>query len=113
MVTDSMLQGLYEAGASASEIIAYTILVRTERTKEADGAERYDVWLASDLAEAMVGMDRHAFSRALRGLTRKAFITAGGECVPVLTQTAWAGRRRAPHFFDNLGEKISTGQYPP
>ena len=112
MVTDAMLEGLREAGATASEIMAYILLVRMERANTRGGSARYEVWMAADLAEQKLGMSARTFSKSLRSLTQKTFADATCNAVPVLTQVRRGCRGHSPHFFDNLGQRIDAGLYP-
>ena len=109
MVSDSMLRGLLEAGATGAEITAYTMLVRgLPRDKS-----KTECWMPADMAEEKVGMRPDVFTRALRSLTKKAFTTVGGEPVTVLTKVSRGCYGHCPHYEDNLGRLISEGGYPP
>ena len=109
MVSDAMMQGLFEAGATAGEIIAYQMLVRG-LPKNRSNAE---CWMPADMAEVKVGMDAHTFSKQLRSLSRKTFTTVDGEPKTVLTKVTRGCRGHCPHFEDTLGLMAARGQYPP
>ena len=108
MVSDPMLRGLREAGATSSEIIAYLMLVRTLPKDRS----RIKCWMPADKAEEKTGMSPHTFSKALRGLTNKTFKVTGGAELTVLSQISRGCRGHCPHFTDNLGWAISEGTYP-
>lgn len=108
MVTDAMLVGLAEAGATGCEIMAYILLVKglpKDRSKT-------DCWMPADQAEEKGVMTAHTFSKMVRSLTKKTITLADGTQAPVLTQISRGCRGHCPHFEDTLGKAIAEGRYP-
>ena len=109
MVSDQMILGLTEAGATANEIKAYIVLVRglpMDRSKS-------QCWMHADMAQEKIGMDAHTFSKALRSLCNKTVSVTGGKRVPVITKLTRACKGHSPHYEDTLGVAIARGTYPP
>ncbi len=109
MVSDAMMQGLLEAGATGGEIIAYQMLIRG-LPKDRSNAE---CWMPADMADVKVGMSAHTFSKMLRSLASKPFTTVDGEPRTVLTKVTRGCRGHCPHYEDTLGRLIAEGKYPP
>lgn len=108
MVTDAMLAGLAEAGATGTETMAYILLVRGLPADR----KRSDCFMPADMAEKKGVMSAHTFSKMLRSLTRKTVTLADGTKAPVLTQLTRGCRGHCPHFEDTLGKAIADGNYP-
>ncbi len=109
MVSDAMLQGLEEAGATGTEMRAYVMLIRG-LPKDRSNAE---CWMPADMAETKVGMRPDVFTRALRALCVKAVTTSEGKRAPILTKVSRGCRGHCPHYEDTLGRLIAGGEYPP
>lgn len=109
MVSDAMLQGLAEAGATGSEMRAYIMLVRG-LPKDRSNAE---CWMPADMAEAKNVMSPAMFTKSLATLSKKEFTTVDGEPRTVLTKITRGCRGHCPHFEDTLGLAIANGEYPP
>lgn len=109
MVSSAMLRGLLEAGATGTEICAYTALVMGLPKDRS----RTECWMPADTAEEKMGMRADVFTRSLRSLCGKTITTADGERVPVLTKLTRGCFGHCPHYEDTLGKAIAAGQYPP
>lgn len=109
MVTDAMLAGLSEAGATGAETMAYILLVRGLPLDR----RRTDCWMPADMAEKKGVMSAHTFSKMLRSLTKKTVTLADGTKAPILTQLTRGCRGHSPHFEDTLGKSVAAGLYPP
>ena len=109
MVSDAMLQGLAEAGATGSEMRAYIMLIRG-LPKDRSNAE---CWMPADMAEAKNVMSPAMFTKVLATLSKKVFTTVDGEPRTVLTKITRGCRGHCPHFEDTLGLAIANGDYPP
>lgn len=109
MVSDAMLQGLADAGATGSETRAYIMLVRG-LPKDRSNAE---CWMPADMAEEKGVMSAAMFTKTLAGLSKKAFTTIDGEPRTVLTKLTRGCKGHCPHYEDTLGRLIAEGLYPP
>ena len=109
MVSDAMLQGLADAGATGTEILAYIMLIRG-LPKDRSNAE---CWMPADMAEAKGVMSAHTFSKMLRSLASKPFTAIDGEPRTILTKVTRGCRGHCPHYEDTLGRLIAEGAYPP
>ena len=109
MVSDAMLQGLADAGATGSETRAYIMLVRG-LPKDRGNAE---CWMPADMAEEKGVMSAAMFTKTLAGLSKKAFTTIDGEPRTVLTKLTRGCKGHCPHYEDTLGRLIAEGLYPP
>lgn len=109
MVTDAMMRGLMESGATASEMAAYIMLVRGLPIDRKSA----ECWMPADMAEKKVGMNERTFSKMLRSLCGKTITTKGGKQVPVLTKLTRGCKGHCPHYEDTLGKAIANGTYPP
>ncbi len=109
MVSDAMLQGLGDAGATGAEILAYIMLIRG-LPKDRGNAE---CWMPADMAEEKGVMSAHTFSKMLRSLASKPFTTIDGEPRTILTKVTRGCRGHCPHYEDTLGRLIAEGAYPP
>ena len=109
MVSDAMMQGLIEAGATGCEVVAYQMLIRG-LPKDRSTA---DCWMPADMAEVKVGMRADVFTRSLRSLCTKTVVTSEGKPAPILTKMSRGCRGHCPHYEDTLGRLIAEGKYPP
>lgn len=109
MVNDAMMQGLFEAGATGCEVVAYQMLIRG-LPKDRSTA---DCWMPADMAEVKVGMRADVFTRSLRSLCTKTVVTSEGKPAPILTKISRGCRGHCPHYEDTLGQLIAEGKYPP
>lgn len=108
MVSDAMLQGLAEAGATGAETRAYIMLVRG-LPKDRRNAE---CWMPADMAEAKGVMSAAMFTKSLAALTKKTVTTTDGTPEPILTKVSRGCRGHCPHYEDTLGRLIASGRYP-
>lgn len=95
-ITTGALRILYEARASAREIIAYAMLTRYHNDEEHPAR----CWVSAQMASEALGMTPDGFAKALNGLTRKTFAYEGGY-VPVLTKVSDGHNGRAAVYNDN------------
>jgi len=109
MVSDAMLQGLAEAGATGAEMRAYIMLIRG-LPKDRSNSE---CWMPADMAEAKSVMSAAMFTKALAALSRKVFTTVDGEPRTILTKVSRGCRGHCPHYEDTLGRLVAEGKYPP
>lgn len=95
-ITTGALRILYEARASAREILAYAMLTRYHNDEEHPAR----CWVSAQMASEALGMTPDGFAKALNALTRKTF-SLDGEDVPVLTKLSDGHNGRAAVYNDN------------
>jgi hypothetical protein len=108
MVSDAILQGLADGGATGSETRAYIMLIRG-LPKDRSNAE---CWMPADMAEAKGVMSAAMFTKAVTSLSKKEFAIVDGEPRTVLTKVTRGCRGHCPHYEDTLGRLIAEGKYP-
>ena len=97
-ISNAQLRGLREAGASGSEIIAYSLLTRFHH----DECNPSHAWCHQQLAESLVEMRPDVFRRSLSGLCKKHFTNdQDGKPVPVLKKVS-SGHRGKAAVYDDL-----------
>ena len=107
-LTDGQLMGLQEAGASASEILAYAVLTRKHEKAWPDN----DLcWASASLIAERTGMSEQTAMKALQRLCRKYF-TVDGQPVAVLHRITGGNNGRATRYYDNLWREVRDGRYP-
>lgn len=108
-ICDAQIMGLYEAGASRNEVLAYLELSRFHNDPEHPAR----CWVSAQYASEVTGIDASCFSRALRSLCGKVFtVDKSGNRITVLTQISKGHNGRAATYNDNLYEFSTNGSYP-
>ena len=97
-LTNEQLRGLYEAGASANEVLAYALLTRWHSDPEHPAR----CWHSAQLAADILGMRADTFTRSLTRLTRKAFTHDAHGPIAVLVKVSGGHNGRSTVYNDNL-----------
>lgn len=97
-LTNGQLRGLYTAGASANEVLAYALLTRWHNDPEHPAR----CWHNAQLGADVLGMREDTFTRSLRRLTEKAFARDAYGPVAVLTKITGGHNGRSVVYNDNL-----------
>ena len=106
-VYDGILTGLSDAGASATQVLAYEYLTRWHGGQDGDP---FVCWASARDAAKVLGTDVSTVSRALRGLCKKTFATADGRRVPVLERLSGGHNGACATYRDNLYAYAVGGQ---
>ncbi len=106
-VYDGILAGLSDAGASATQILAYEYLTRWHGDRD---GEPFVCWASAKDAAGVLLTDVSTVSRALRGLCKKTFSTADGRRVPVLERLSGGHNGACATYRDNLYAYAVGGQ---
>ena len=107
-LTDGQLMGLQEAGASASEILAYAVLTRKH---EGDKFDNAICWASVKLVCERTGMSPNTATKALHGLCRKTFVSQGTEQA-LIVRIAKGHKGMVTRYTDNLWREVESGRYP-
>jgi len=107
-ISSRQLIGLQEAGASASEILAYSVLTRKHEQK---GLDEGLCWASVDLICSHTGLSQKTATRALTSLCHKCF-TEDGVPIPVLVRVAKGHKGMVTRYTDNLWIESTHRRYP-